>query len=237
MISKIYFVLAFLALLGCSSPSPQPIVSSLPVIDIDKARDYPVKRIEIREVADVEYIPLETTKKSLVATYVIQGYHVSDKYIVLFQDGRDILLFDRSGKYLWTVNRRGGGPEEYHRISSLAVDFAAEEHYVFSYNNQKIFVYSFKGDFKRLLRLPSKRMYRFEYLFDYNDKYLIGYNADSFHEKRDQDLHPYYFIHKKSGQLVPVDPRLTMTDRGRRVFHREIVTLPGIAYMDADSYI
>ena len=84
MISKIYFVLAFLALLGCSSPSPQPIVSSLPVIDIDKARDYPVKRIEIREVADVEYIPLETTKKSLVATYVIQGYHVSDKYIVLF---------------------------------------------------------------------------------------------------------------------------------------------------------
>ena len=237
MISKIYFVLACLALLGCSSPSPQPIVSSLPVIDIDKARDYPVKRIEIREVADVEYIPLETTKKSLVATYVIQGYHVSDKYIVLFQDGRDILLFDRSGKYLWTVNRRGGGPEEYHRISSLAVDFAAEEHYVFSYNNQKIFVYSFKGDFKRLLRLPSKRMYRFEYLFDYNDKYLIGYNADSFHEKRDQDLHPYYFIHKKSGQLVPVDPRLTMTDRGRRVFHREIVTLPGIAYMDADSYI
>ena len=67
MISKIYFVLAFLALLGCSSPSPQPIVSSLPVIDIDKARDYPVKCIEIREVADVEYIPLETTKKSLVA--------------------------------------------------------------------------------------------------------------------------------------------------------------------------
>lgn len=50
-------------------------------------------------------------------------------------------------------------------------------------------------------------------------------------------MHPYYFIHKQSGQLVPVDSRLTMTDRGRRVFRREIVTLPGIAYMDADSYI
>ena len=123
MVFKNLYLLILFILLGCSS-SPESVVSSLPVIDIDKARDYPVKRIEIREVADVEYIPLETTKKSLVATYVIQGYHVSDKYIVLFQDGRDILLFDRSGKYLWTVNRRGGGPEEYHRISSLAVDFA-----------------------------------------------------------------------------------------------------------------
>lgn len=106
MVFKNLYLLILFILLGCSS-SPESVVSSLPVIDIDKARDYPVKRIEIREVADVEYIPLETTKKSLVATYVIQGYHVSDKYIVLFQDGRDILLFDRSGKYLWTVNRRG----------------------------------------------------------------------------------------------------------------------------------
>lgn len=91
MVFKNLYLLILFILLGCSS-SPESVVSSLPVIDIDKARDYPVKRIEIREVADVEYIPLETTKKSLVATYVIQGYHVSDKYIVLFQDGRDILL-------------------------------------------------------------------------------------------------------------------------------------------------
>ena len=110
MISKIYFVLAFLALLGCSSPSPQPIVSSLPVIDIDKARDYPVKRIEIREVADVEYILQETIDSSLLIND-IRGYHVSDKYIVIPQSQRDILLFDRSGKYFGTVNRSGKGQE------------------------------------------------------------------------------------------------------------------------------
>lgn len=72
MVFKNLYLLILFILLGCSS-SPESVVSSLPVIDIDKARDYPVKRIEIREVADVEYIPLETTKKSLVATYVIQG--------------------------------------------------------------------------------------------------------------------------------------------------------------------
>ena len=36
------------------------------MIGIDKARDYPVKCIEIREVADVEYIPLEAVSSSLL---------------------------------------------------------------------------------------------------------------------------------------------------------------------------
>lgn len=48
---------------------------SLSVIDIDKARDYPVKCIEIREVADVEYIPLETVGSSLLIND-IWGYYV-----------------------------------------------------------------------------------------------------------------------------------------------------------------
>ena len=54
MVFKNLYLLILFILLGCSS-SPESVVSSLPVIDIDKARDYPVKRIEIREVADVEY--------------------------------------------------------------------------------------------------------------------------------------------------------------------------------------
>lgn len=45
------------------------------MIDIDKARDYPVKCIEIREVADVEYIPLETVGSSLLIND-IWGYYV-----------------------------------------------------------------------------------------------------------------------------------------------------------------
>ena len=38
--------------------------SELPVIDLEK--EYPVKRIDIHEIADVEYIPLETTDESLI---------------------------------------------------------------------------------------------------------------------------------------------------------------------------
>ena len=48
---------------------------SLSVIGIDKARDYPVKCIEIREVADVEYIPLEAVSSSLLIND-IWGYYV-----------------------------------------------------------------------------------------------------------------------------------------------------------------
>ena len=74
MVFKNLYLLILFILLGCSS-SPESVVSSLPVIDIDKARDYPVKCIEIREVADVEYIPLEAVSSSLLIND-IWGYYV-----------------------------------------------------------------------------------------------------------------------------------------------------------------
>lgn len=66
--------------IGCTSERRADTVRALPVIDVNK--EYPVKRIDIHELADVTYIPLETTENSLLQTFA--GGAISDSGIVAF---------------------------------------------------------------------------------------------------------------------------------------------------------
>ena len=62
-----------LALSACTSqPKPQKD-STLPILDISK--EYPEIELDIHEIADVEYVPLETTDSSVI------GMGLKKKYI------------------------------------------------------------------------------------------------------------------------------------------------------------
>lgn len=105
--------------IGCTSERRADTGGALPVIDVNK--EYPVKRIDIHELAEVTYIPLETTENSLLQSYPLA---VSDSLIIAF----DILqsqfhFFDGKGKYLHTINRHGLGPEEYYGATRFDADF------------------------------------------------------------------------------------------------------------------
>ena len=53
-----------IALSACTSqPKPQKD-STLPILDISK--EYPEIELDIHEIADVEYVPLETTDSSVI---------------------------------------------------------------------------------------------------------------------------------------------------------------------------
>ena len=114
-----------LALSACTSqPKPQKD-STLPILDISK--EYPEIELDIHEIADVEYIPLETTDESVMAT----GWHncISDKYIIM-KDLSRVHLFNREGKHLFSFEHSGQGPKEYHYISELYTDFENKEIYI-----------------------------------------------------------------------------------------------------------
>ena len=101
--------------------------SELPVIDLEK--EYPVKRIDIHEIADVEYIPLETTDESLLQTPT--SWSVSEDTIVIFDVlQHSIFVFDGQGKHIRTINRFGQGPEEYYTALHVDTDFSKGEIYV-----------------------------------------------------------------------------------------------------------
>ena len=73
---SVFVVAVCLCSMGCSTDKSKS--DSLPVIDL--SREYPVEKKDIHEIADVEYIPLETTEAS-----VLSGGRTStsDDYIVI----------------------------------------------------------------------------------------------------------------------------------------------------------
>ena len=102
-----YFLVLYL-LVSCQW-TKQAETKALSVVDMTKS--YPEKEIVLQDIADVEYIPLETTDD-----FLFNGVAaiVSDKYIVTIgHQSEDVCLFSREGKALTRIHLMGNGPFEY----------------------------------------------------------------------------------------------------------------------------
>ena len=206
------YILLLLLLHGIVSCKPSHEDSTFPTIDLNK--DYPTKRIDIHEIADVEYIPLETNEQSLIGNTDFQA--ISDKYIIIgdmkyFQ----IIIFDRQGKFIRCINKRGQGPGEYTSFYAFDVDFDKEEIFIMTlYPRQTMWVYSFEGNFLREFKYDvNKKKLDIKRLNNYNDDYLIAYNdvywPSPYPEyKREADKTPYYLINKQTGAIKIAHDRL-----------------------------
>ena len=207
-----FFTLLFI---GCSTQPKAPTDSTLPILDLSK--DYPEKKVDIHELGEVEYIPLETTDESVMTVGLL--HFISDEYIIV-QDLGVIQIFDRKGKHITRFDHTGPGPKEYHYIHGCKADFKTKELYI--YDPKKIQVYSFSGEWIRTVgNIPEG--IRPEFTYDYNEKYLITHNV--FHdywnfEKLPADLTPYYLIDKQTGEFIPLP--LTVKNRISRIVHKEI---------------
>ena len=150
LFSLIGFLLCLILYSGCGPKSTE-----LPIVDV-LAR-YSEKKIILQDIADIEYIPLESNSDVLLTFPSIK--YLSDKYIVAINGSRgDIFTFGRDGKIVSHFNKRGRGPQEYNTIHSIAFDEKAEEFYISdpSSSDSKIQVYSKEGDYLRSLRFTER---------------------------------------------------------------------------------
>lgn len=70
--------------------------------------------------SDIQVIPLETNKESLIAWGLPQIYKDN---IYILEDRRNIILcFDTEGKWLFNINNIGRGAQEYQSLQSLSFD-------------------------------------------------------------------------------------------------------------------
>ncbi len=76
-------------------------------VDVTKG-SYPKKELVLQDFMDVEYIPLETNDE-FVNRACVQA--VGEKYIIVinYYDNGNIFVYDRSGKAIRKINRRGQG--------------------------------------------------------------------------------------------------------------------------------
>ncbi|MDR1259651.1 MAG: 6-bladed beta-propeller [Tannerellaceae bacterium] len=150
-------------------------------IAVDVTRSYSKKKeLILQDFMDVEYITLEANDD-----FVNQG-HVLDigKEIILVKnrvnDG-NIFVYDRHGKALRKINRKGQGNEEYTYITNIILDEDKKEMFVSDHNLRKILVYDLYGKFKRSFRhregsFKTKESSRESSLF-YTD--IFNYNRDN----------------------------------------------------------
>ena len=176
-ISFLFSLLIFVS--GCSSDKQ----SDEGLVSIDVLKDYPEKEIILTDIADINYIHLNTKNKDY--RYEGEINYVSKNTIVINDIiSGSILFFSKDGTPKSSFNHYGNGPKEYSfrgwskykSISQLLYDEKADE--VFIYNNQNfIRVYNSTGKYLRTIKLPQDRVYCFNF---FDNQTLIVYFARFF---------------------------------------------------------
>ena len=190
---------------GCTAKKQ----SSDEVITIDVTASYPKKELILQDFMDVEYIPLETTDEFLCRGRVLA---VGEKIVLVENTAIDgeILLFDRNGKGLKKINRRGQSGEEYTNIHDVILDESNEEIYINDGSRKEIFVYDLNGKFKRVLNHKDDTMY--PTVGNFNDAGLIWWNSSFEFNPNAIEMPSFYVTSKHDGTItqeivIPIEER------------------------------
>ncbi len=164
------------------------------IITIDVTTNYPKKELILQDFMDVEYIPLETNDE-FVCHGFLQG--VSEDFIVIrdpnhVEDG-NIFIFDRNGKALKKINRKGQGPEEYTHFLGVTFDKDNDELFINDAAGNKIVVYDLEGNFKRSFSIEKET---FHYIYNFDQENLICYDV------RDLNEQSFMIIFKQDGSIT-----------------------------------
>lgn len=158
MKKNILFILSMLFLFsGCKDKSSNSAQGDSLIIPIDKQEAQPGSLSDY--VASVKYIPLETQDENLIR-HLTTVLFIDDKVVVADCLERQILLFDKNGKYLHKIGNRGKGPEEYITFKTVMVD---EEKRIIVYDSmgRKLVYYALDGKFlKAVTEVSDKALMR-----------------------------------------------------------------------------
>jgi len=171
-------------------------------IEIDVQKKYKKRILKLQEIAEVTYIPLETTKDVLLSN-VLNGLNISDNLIVTMNQSGTIFCFNHNGHHISQFNHRGRGPKEYQDALKLAVDFDENTIYIYDYQLlYRIQIYSLSGDFKKSISIPNGLW--INDIQNYDKDYLLVYMTPSLWENNKGTFRPYYLMSKKDGSLKQI---------------------------------
>lgn len=192
------FIIALL-FLRCKSGAGK--YGSGELAEIDVSKDYPRKEFYLQDIAKVEYIPFETNDNALMGRS-IKIFYVSDDYIIAanLNEG-DIFVYDGNGKWKYSFNHKGQGPQEYVYLNSVAFDEKAKEIFVCGWYspNPKILVFDENGAYKRELPCPPNF---WPNLYNFDDETLFVYDDYGIFAMEGYSNKPYLFVSKKDGSFT-----------------------------------
>jgi len=120
-------------------------------------------------VDTIEFIPLETNDENLIGK-VNRIFYRNGKYYLRTTQGMmngKLSVFNKTGKYLWGLNKKGQGPGEYTDFEDFSI---ADNGNIIIPTIKKIITYDSLGNFLSENRFEQ---YLFEFLNIGNDNYIV----------------------------------------------------------------
>ena len=190
--ATIFFLFILLTTTGCKRQNQT--ADDLITVDVTK-NSFPKKELILQDFMDVEYIPLETNDE-----FVNQGcvQAVGEKYILVknYRNDGDIFVYDRNGKAIRKINRKGQGGEEYTSCRSVTLDEENNEMFINDFWTRKIKVYDLEGNFKRSIKQKQEGNTQFYWdIFNYDKENLICYDECN-------DEIPFLLVSKQDGSIT-----------------------------------
>ena len=205
------------AVAGEEEKPPVAVLGTIPqMAEIDLQKEYPKKKLLLDEMADIEYVPLETSDSVLLGRSLDKAFS-GDIVVLADKDEGTVFFFNRQGKFLRSFNHKGQGDKEYTNLIAMCVDFEREEVFIYDYYlRYRMLVYSFDGEFKRELKLNGLKRWT-GYIYPYDEKHLVGYDTydENYKDPSGESFnrYPYFLIDKQSGEItslpLKVDKRIT----------------------------
>ena len=212
--------------------------TTLPVLDLQKK--YPQKTVNLQDIADVEYISLETHNDALLSSNY--GTSITDSLIITSNRDDDVCIFHRDGRFSHSFNHKGGSGQEYSMIYEVRTNHTLNEIYI--YDLRKIQVYDYNGEYKRTLKLYDKGI-MLGHIFNLDNEHLLvedTRNVDDEH-KKETNPYPYYKISVKDGTMtqIPLKIGFRIRDSFRwndgDLFGKISLMLSPIAYINDELII
>ncbi len=202
------FIISVLLLISCSGEEKQ---GTIPTIDLTKT--YPKKEIVLQNIAEVEYIPLETRDDVLLSRTGRVIYSSKDLIVARNLKEGDVFVFNGKGKVISSFNHKGQGVMEYIKLNRVMYNSPTNEIFVYTRDKPgyKIMVYNLQGQFQREVHIKTKVSLR--KLHSFNKELIIAYEtpniADDANAKLENmhkegkvsNIKPMFLISKKTGAV------------------------------------
>jgi hypothetical protein len=135
-----FFVLIIAFSINCSSDKNSDIDSAIIKLNLPESGEDTLKTSSFADT--VVFIPLETTKESLIQ--FIDQIWMNDS-VILINGGGSLLMFLQNGKFIRQIGKNGRGPGEY--LSILHFDVIRDTIYISTTGRRSLLRYTFEGAF------------------------------------------------------------------------------------------
>lgn len=159
----LFLVMIFFCSCGRNSTNETRNADS--VIEIDLFSE-PASTVKVLSdfAENIEYIPLQTTESSLIGPFTLKTLNI-DNRIYILNSGLEgeILCFDIDGKFLFKINNKGRGPEEYDFVTDFDVSYDNKNLTILSSSTRKFLIYGISDtgfNFQRSITLKDPAPWR-----------------------------------------------------------------------------